>query len=329
MHGRRRTPALLTAVSAVVLATPGAAVAGGDGGGGAELLASGLDGGTGSTIGPDGHLYVSEPVGHLVSRIDRETGERTVVADCLPPQAIPGVAGAMDVAFLDGDLYALTAVVSEDVGGSGVTGIYAVEDGDCEVVADIGAWSLGNPPTEDFDYFVGSGVPYAMQPYRGGFLVTDGHLNRVLHVTLDGDVRAVLQLSNVVPTGLDRNDDRIWLALAGPVPHLPADGQVVTFAAGSPEPHLVASGGRLLVDVERGRDGALYALAQGVFPEGAEEGSPALPETGRLLERDGDGFDVVAEELDRPTSLEIVGSTAYVVTLGGEVWQVRLHGSDD
>jgi hypothetical protein len=329
MHARSRTPALAIAgMAVVVLATPGVAVAHSRGGQ-PTLLTSGLEGGTGSTIGPDGDLYVTEPTGHQVSRIDLDTGERTIVADCLPPQAIPGVAGAMDVAFLGGTMYALTAVVSEDVGGTGVTGIYRVEDGECEVVADIGQWNIDNPPPPDIEFFVASGVPYAMQSYRGGFLVTDGHLNRVLHVTPDGEVREVLQLPNVVPTGLDRKDGKVWLALAGPVPHLPEDGQVVSFRVDSAEPRLVASGGRLLVDVESGHDGALYALAQGVFPAGAEPGAPALPDTGRLLRVDGDDFDVVASTLDQPTSLEVADGTAYVVTLGGEVWSVDLSGHDD
>jgi hypothetical protein len=30
----------------------------------------------------------------------------------------------------------------------------------------------------------------------------------------------------------------------------------------------------------------------------------------------------VADGLDRPTSVEIINNTAYVVTLGGEVWKV-------
>ena len=32
------------------------------------------------------------------------------------------------------------------------------------------------------DFFVPTGVQYALEPYRGGFLVTDGHHNRVLRV---------------------------------------------------------------------------------------------------------------------------------------------------
>jgi hypothetical protein len=38
---------------------------------------------------------------------------------------------------------------------------------------------------------------------------------------------------------------------------------------------------------------------------------------------DGQGtFTVVTENLNQPTSLEIINNTAYVVTLGGEIWKI-------
>jgi hypothetical protein len=325
MRDRRRAPLLLLATLLGALAAPASAQAAPPPGpDDPELLVTGLAGGSGSTVGPDGALYVPEPVSGEVARIDPRTGATTVVASCLPPQVLVGDAGgAMDVAFLGATMYALTSMVSEDVGGSAVTGLYRVEGDTCEVVADIGAWTIENPPPPDFDFFVPTGVPYAMQAYRDGFLVTDGHANRVLQVTLDGEVRTVLQLGNVVPLGLDLVDRSVYLALAGPVPHLPEDGQVLSFSVRSADPELVASGGRLLIDVEAGPH-ALYALAQGDFPEGAPEGSPALPDTGQLLvaNRDG-GFDVVAGGLDRPTSMEVVDGNGYVVTYDGEVWRIE------
>ena len=80
-----------------------------------------------------------------------------------------------------------------------------------------------------------TGVQYAMQPFRGGFLVTDGHHNRVLWAGRDGALRELIAFGNIVPTGLE------VLAAAG---------------------------------------------------------------------------------LDRPTSMEVVGTTAYVVTIDGEIWRV-------
>src|SRR5690606_41466074 len=65
-----------------------------------------------------------------------------------------------------------------------------------------------------------------------------------------------------------------------------------------------------------------------LFRSGVSEGSPALPNTGSLimLNKQG-GFDIVAEGLDRPTSFEMVGNTAYIVTLTGEVWIIDNVGN--
>jgi hypothetical protein len=190
------------------------------------------------------------------------------------------------------------------------------------VVADLGAFSIANPPATDF--FVPSGVQYALQAYGGGLLVTDGHHNRVLRVTRDGQVSVLRAFANIVPTGLEVRGRAIYLAQAGPVPHLPENGKVVAFRPSSPTVRDVASGSPLLVDVEFGRRHRLYALSQGVFPAGNPEGSPALPNTGALVKANRDGtFTVVADRLNQPTSLEFIGKTGYVITLGGEILKIK------
>ena len=99
--------------------------------------------------------------------------------------------------------------------------------------------------------------------------------------------------------------------------------KVVSFQPNSPIATEVASGGRLLVDVEFARGHTLYALAQGIWPLGNAEGSPALPNTGSLLRVNADGtFTHVADGLNQPTSLEFIGDTAYVVSLPGEIWKI-------
>jgi hypothetical protein len=287
------------------------------------LLVSGLAGGSGSTVGPDGALYVTEGSAGRVSRVDPRTGGVTTYADGLPP-SIVGVGGAMDVAFRGSTAYVLVSLVGSDVGGSDIVGIYRV-DGPSRftVIADIGAWALTHPPATDFS--IPTGVQYAMEKFRHGFLVTDGHHNRVLRVTLDGTVTELIAFDNIVPTGLAIRGNTVYMAEAGPVPHLPEDGKVVSFHPRSNAVTEVAAGGRLLVDVEFGRGRRLYALAQGEFTPGDPEGSPANPNTGELLKVDGPGFNVVETGLNQPTSFEIVKNTAYVVTLEGEIWRVKLR----
>ena len=287
----------------------------------ATLLVSGLEGGSGSTVGPDGALYVTEGIAGRISRIDPRTGDVSTFATGLPTR-VTGIGGAMDVAFLGKTAYVLVTLVGADVGGSSVVGIYRVDGRRrVSVVADIGAFSLSHPPNTPF--FVPTGVQYAMQPYRGGFLVTDGHHNRVLRVTLDGDVSELIAFDNIVPTGLARLSSLVFVAQAGPVPHLPENGRIVVFGPKADTAIEVASGARLLVDVEFGPGSSLYALSQGTFVEGNPEGSPAEPNTGSLVKVNSDGsFSVIAEDLNQPTSLEFIRDTAYVVTLGGEVWTI-------
>jgi len=187
----------------------------------AHRLVTGLEGGSGSAIGPDGALYVTESAAGRVTRVDPRTGATTTFASGLP-RSIPevGFGGPVDIAFLGRTAYVLVTLVGPDVGGSDVVGIYRV-DGPASftVVADLGAFAIDNPPATDF--FVPSGVQYALQAYRGGLLVTDGHHNRVLRVTRDGHISVLRAFANIVPTGLEVRGRTIYLAEAGPVPTCP------------------------------------------------------------------------------------------------------------
>ena len=316
---------LLLSVVLIAMFVPSAATAAGPSGDPtAHRLVAGLKGGSGSTVGPDQALYVTESAAGRITRVDPKTGATTTYASGLP-ELIPavGFGGPVDVAFLGRTAYVLVTLVGPDVGGSDVVGIYRVDGPDSfTVVADIGAFSIANPPETDF--FVPSGVQYALQAHRGGFLVTDGHHNRVLRVTRDGQITQLRAFGNIVPTGLDVRGRSIYMAEAGPVPHLPKDGKVVAFRPTSPNVRDVAAGSRLLVDVEFGRGHRLYALSQGDFLPGNPEGSPAEPNTGALVKANRDGtFTVVIDRLNQPTSLEFIGKTAYVVTLGGEIWRIK------
>ncbi len=231
----------------------------------------------------------------------------------------------MDVAFQGSTAYALVSIVGPDVGGSDTVGIYRLDDATSATpVVDIGSWSIANPPVPDF--FIPSGVQYAFETYRGGFLVTDGHHNRVLWVDPAGTITELSTFDDIVPTGLETRGRTVFVGEAGPVPHLPETGRVVAVDARTgAEERVVSAGTPLLVDVERGRGSSLYTLGQGYFVPGHEDGSPAEPDTGVLMRVLGDGgVATVATGLDRPTSFEVVGDTAYVAGLGGDVVSVDL-----
>ena len=195
----------------------------------AEVFAQGLEYPFGSTIGPGGDLYVADAAVGAIVRVDIRSGETSTYAAGLPISPVfPlfGLGGVMDVAFVGGVAYALVTLVSWDVGGTETDGVYRLEEsGDWSVVADIGAFTLANPPTTAYD--VPSGLQFAIEYFRGGFLVTDGHHNRLMHVSMGGTVNELMQFDNVVPTGLAVRGNTIYLTEAGPVPYDPQDGKVL------------------------------------------------------------------------------------------------------
>src|SRR5213596_2844546 len=252
----------------------------------ASLLVTGLEGATGSTVGPDGALYVTEGVAGRISRVDPQTGEKTTFASGLP-QRLPiglSVGGAIDVAFIDNIAYVLVTLVNDPLfPSSDVDGIYRMDGPDSfTVVADIGQFNLDNPPTIPFPYFIATGLQFKLETYRGGFLVSDSHLNRVLRVTLDGEISVLIDFDNIVPTGLEVRGNTVYMAEAGPDPHDPQAGKVVSFEPKSPTATEVASGVPFLLDVEFGGGGRLYAVSHGTVDPNIDP-SNALPNTGALV----------------------------------------------
>jgi hypothetical protein len=297
---------------------------------GAPALLTTLPGGaaSGSAIGPGGALFVPQPAAGEIWRIDPRTGEKTLYASGLP-QRFAGLpfGGVMDVAFYGSTAYALVTVVEPGLVACDpdLIGIYRIDGpSSSTLVADIGTFACNNPPPTAFA--LPTGVQYALEPFRGGFLVTDGHHNRVYSVALDGTVTQMIQFGDIVPTGLAVRGNTIYMAEAGPVPHEPQNGKIVSFEPGASSATTVASGARLAVDVEIGRGQTLFALSQGQFPCGADPecaGSPASHDTGALMRANANGtMTTIADELDQPSSLEIIGNTAYVITLDGEIWTI-------
>jgi len=294
----------------------------------AQPLVTGLEELQGSTVGPDKALYVTAPLAGTIWRVDPKTGAFTLFTTGLPMR-IPDLfyigSGVVDVAFRGGTAYALVTGVAPDLDGHDIVGIYRVDGPDnFTVLVDIGAWSVDHPPVPSF--FVPTGFQYAFEPYRDGFIVTDGHHNRVLYVTLDGEITEVVAFADVVPTGVTVRGNTVYITQAGPIPHLPENAKLMSISPKSSTAIEVASAAGLdvglFVDVEFGLGNTLYALAQGIW-DGPFEGAPALPNTGALLKLNADGtFSVIVDGLNQPTSVEFIGNNAYVVSLAGEIWKI-------
>jgi sugar lactone lactonase YvrE len=333
----KKQRALLAAITIAVLSIPvgaGSAMAGGDhgrgdwgghhGGWGDDTptitqIATGLQGTIGGAIGEDGALYVPESALGQITRVDPDTGETSVFASGLPFTAQGG--GVIDVAFDGHRTYALVSQVGEDVGGTAIDGIYKLKrDGTWKVIADLGAFSAANPPSTVFDF--ANGLQYALEVFRGGFVVTDGNHNRVLRVDRDGEISILAAFENVVPTGLAIDDREVYVAQAGPAPHDPSTGLVVSLEVRrhSTDVETVASGVGYLVDVELGKRDRVYALSIG----DPTETDVAVPNTGQIVRATRDGeFATVVEGLNFPTSIHFVhDGSILVVTLTGDVLRV-------
>ncbi len=308
---KKRIPATLAALAVLAVAVTVPLT-------GHAQFVTGLQGAAGSTVGPGGDIYVTEGLVGRVSRVDPRSGAVTTFAEGLPPSVI-GVGGAADVAFIGDTGYVLVTLVS--LFSNATDGIYRIDGPNSyTVIADLGAYTLANPSAGPWD--IPTGVQWSIEPYRGGLLVSEAHHNRVLWVSQDGEIRELKAFGNVVPTGMEVLGSTVYLALTGPAPHEPEDGQVVSFDPESDSVQLEASGARLLLDVESGRGRSLFALSQGQW-NGQFPGSPAIENDGALWEINADGsLRLVAGGIDRPTSLEIIGNDAYVVTLTGDIVRI-------
>lgn len=293
-----------------------------------------LDGlGSGSAIGPDGALYVTNGTKGTLVRVNPTTGSAKVVGRGLPRKFID-IGGAMDVAFIGDRAYVMVILAGVDVGGpDDVMGIYRLKrDGTFSVFADVGKWSTAHPP-KDPDWFLSQGVQYSMDVWRKGFVIADAHLARVIRVNRRGRISELVGFGSTdrVPTGLEVADGKVLLATAGPIPHLPStskinvvrrNGSVKVVGKWSAD---YAGNRGLIVDVEHD-EGRLYGLLQGYWnlePTFENEGFPAKRNTGEIVVvRDDGTFQTVVRGLDQPTSLELVGGVGFVVTFSGKILRI-------
>ena len=187
------------------------------------LLADGLQGSVGATIGPDGALYVPEAELGRITRIDPATGNATTFASGLPPQVIP-LGGAIDVAFVGATMYVLVTVVGPDVGGNSVVGIYRLNgSGAFTVFADLGTWSIDHPPATAFD--LPDGVQFALQPVADGFLVIGRTPQPGPPRVVDGGDHSADPVPEHRPHGAGGDPRHGLPGPGGPDPSCPGDGE--------------------------------------------------------------------------------------------------------
>jgi len=273
---------------------------------GATAVAQGLFGPRGLKFGPDGGLYVAlsgpggpnstaeqcpqlqVPVavggpytnGNTASivKVDQR-GNVTTVATGFPSALSrrPDVLGVADVAFLDGELYAVVA-------GGGCSHASLMPNMVAKVDARTGQWTMlanmseavaEHPAAYVGDDFEADGVFYSMIAARGKLYTVDTNHAQIWSVTKKGDVEMVIDFSQVFganfdPTAMVESDGGLRVGTLGRFPIIPNASELVslkpgcdtTAACGPGTLHVTGavSGFTTIVSMDYGPDGLLYML---------------------------------------------------------------------
>jgi hypothetical protein len=291
------------------------------------FVVSGLSNPRGFTWGDDGALYVAlagiggqtvqvqvegfTAVGDPTSSVARvENGCATPVVEGIPSVlwAEAGwIWGAMDVEFLDGQLYVLISGSGESWGTpDAISGIYRVnDDGTTTLVNDISNWLPENPPEFSApDYSGRDGSEFDMEPSGDAFIVSVADGGQIIRAVPEGEMTMLADLSvqHLVPTGIAVDADGnayVGFETTPPYPNgaskvvqITPDGTVSDFWTG-----LTA-----VTDVEMGPDGVLYAAEMSI--DNSEEPPFLNSTTGRIVRQTGpDSLEAVVTDAPPPVGI--------------------------
>jgi len=229
--------------------------------------------------------------------------------------------GVGDLAFLDGQLYAITAGGGCGHGNPGQPNMVAKVDtttGQWTQIADLSAAVVAHPAANvDTGDFQPDGDFYSMIAARGKLYTIEPNHGQAWSVTQTGDVEMVTDISlsqgHIVPTALVNSDGGLLVSNLGPFPIVPNSGVLLSLrpgcgggggsvvdACGPGTLHVASSSSPNLatvVSMAWGPDGLLYLLE--LSPAA---GSPA-PGFGKVVRvRNGAAEDVITG-LSVPTGM--------------------------
>jgi hypothetical protein len=346
---------------------------------GATAIAQGLFGPRGLKFGPNGDLYIalSGPGGTnstakdcpqlqvpvavggpytngntaSVVKIDRK-GTLTTVATGFPSalSARPDVNGVADIAFLDGELYAVTAGGGCSHGSSLPNMVAKIDQktGHWTMIADMSAAVMAHPAAQVGDDFEADGVFYSMIATGGKLYTIDTNHAQLWSVTRQGQVQMVTDFSktfgaNFDPTVMVPSEGGLLVGTLGRFPITPdysvlvtlkptlAEGLIDWLDPWAPDQlHITGSsspGLTTVVAMDWGPDGALYLL------ELSDAAGSPTPGYGKVVRVRGRGMaEDVITGLSVPTGM-IFGpdGALYVSNWGaadapiGQILRFNLH----
>jgi hypothetical protein len=332
---------------------------------GATAVAQGLFGPRGLKFGPDGNLYVATsgtanaqtgemspavPGGPYfgdasatILKIDRH-GHVTTLATGFPSTFNPptnGGWGVGDVAFLDGELYAVTAGGGSGHGNPNLPNMVAKVDlatGRWTMIANLSAAVMAHAPANmDTGDFQPDGDFYSMIAAQGRLYTVDPNHGQVWSVTRKGDVKgdvemvtdiSKLKTSWIGPTALADSDGGLLVSNLGPFPITPDSSLLMTLRPGcgggmghavddcGPGTLHIASaslpGLTTVVSMAWGPEGALYVL------ELSDAAGSPTPGFGKVVRVRGHGIaEDVITGLSVPTGMTFGPDGALYVSNWG------------
>ncbi|MCA9864632.1 MAG: ScyD/ScyE family protein [Thermomicrobiales bacterium] len=254
--------------------------------------------------------------------------------------------GAMDVAFLDGDLYLLLSGAGPTWGSpSASSGVFRRnDDGTLALVADISTWLVSHPPAFVPPDYATDGSLFDLEATSDALLVSEAVGGQIIRITPDGEMRTLADLSeqHPVPTGIAVDaDDNVYVTFETTPPYADGSNKVVKIA---PDGTVTDAwtGLTRVADLAFGPDGKLYAAE--LSTNNTESFPFVLPHTGRIVRQSGpDTMDIIVDGLDFPVGLGFDGDGALYVSgpangatpedgaNAGAGWlaRVAMNGGDD
>lgn len=327
------------------------------------VFATGLRFPRGFTWGPDGSLYVAEagsggthtttpgqcaqvvpPVGPYtngatarISRIDAN-GRRTNFATGFPSgqNAMGDVVGVADVAFLHGDLYALSSGGGCSHGTRGTpAGVAKVAaDGSWHIVANLSAHlashPVAHPEPGDFEpdgtwysMIAGTDLLYAVEPNHGELVRIVPGTGKVTRIT---DISA--SQGHVVPTVLALHDGAVFVSNLGTFPIETGAERIFRIDRQSGALRIVKKNLTTVLGLDFDDQGRMYVL------EMTQGGGFPVPGTGRVLRLNSDGTrDLIVKGLFLPTAIRFgpdhrlyISNKGFGPPQPGEILRVDVPG---
>ena len=304
---------------------------------GLTVLVNDLTNPRGFAWGTDGTLYLALagsggdarfPIVEGYTVVTGLTSSVVTVADgCATPLAqglvstlweeMGWVWGAMDVAFLDGDLYLLLSGAGPTWGSpSASSGVFRRNDnGTLSLVADISTWLVSHPPAFVPPDYASDGSLFDLEATSDALLVSEAVGGQIIRVTPDGEMSTLADLSeqHPVPTGIAVDaDDNAYVTFETTPPYADGSTKVVKI---TPDGTVTDfwTGLTRVADLEFGPDGKLYAAE--LSTNNTESFPFVLPNTGRIVRQSGpDTMVVIAEGLDFPVGLGFDADGALYVS---------------